>query len=130
MYDFTCEHCDGTVRERRVDREALQSFAEAVFDGTGCADPTVAEICDFMRLTGGPTFMYAEEGSPLSIYQRFAEALAKPRVWSSSVAEAVDEWSIITGGHELLSIEAADTTAGHRTGPLAGRYARGPPSKP
>ena len=24
MYDFTCEHCDGTVRERRVDREALR----------------------------------------------------------------------------------------------------------
>lgn len=24
MYDFTCEHCDGTVRERRVEREALR----------------------------------------------------------------------------------------------------------
>ena len=24
MYDFTCEHCSGTVRERRVDREALR----------------------------------------------------------------------------------------------------------
>jgi YgiT-type zinc finger domain-containing protein len=24
MYDFTCEHCDGTVRERRVAREALR----------------------------------------------------------------------------------------------------------
>jgi YgiT-type zinc finger domain-containing protein len=24
MYNFTCEHCDGTVRERRVDREALR----------------------------------------------------------------------------------------------------------
>lgn len=24
MYDFTCEHCDGTVRERRVDREPLR----------------------------------------------------------------------------------------------------------
>ena len=24
MYDFSCEHCDGTVRERRVDREALR----------------------------------------------------------------------------------------------------------
>lgn len=24
MYEFTCEHCDGTVRERRVDREALR----------------------------------------------------------------------------------------------------------
>ena len=24
MYDFTCEHCGGTVRERRVDREALR----------------------------------------------------------------------------------------------------------
>ena len=24
MYDFGCEHCDGTVRERRVDREALR----------------------------------------------------------------------------------------------------------
>ena len=24
MYDFTCEHCAGTVRERRVDREALR----------------------------------------------------------------------------------------------------------
>jgi YgiT-type zinc finger domain-containing protein len=23
MYDFTCEHCGGMVRERRVDREAL-----------------------------------------------------------------------------------------------------------
>jgi YgiT-type zinc finger domain-containing protein len=24
MYDFACEHCDGTVRARRVDREALR----------------------------------------------------------------------------------------------------------
>ena len=24
MYDFACEHCGGTVRERRVDREALR----------------------------------------------------------------------------------------------------------
>lgn len=24
MYDFSCEHCDGTVRERRVAREALR----------------------------------------------------------------------------------------------------------
>ena len=24
MYDFTCEHCGGRVRERRVDREALR----------------------------------------------------------------------------------------------------------
>lgn len=24
MYDFTCEHCEGTVRERRVEREALR----------------------------------------------------------------------------------------------------------
>ena len=24
MYDFSCEHCSGTVRERRVDREALR----------------------------------------------------------------------------------------------------------
>lgn len=24
MYDFTCEHCDGMVRERRVAREALR----------------------------------------------------------------------------------------------------------
>ncbi len=24
MYDFTCEHCGGTVRERRGDREALR----------------------------------------------------------------------------------------------------------
>ncbi len=24
MYDFTCEHCDGTVRERRIEREALR----------------------------------------------------------------------------------------------------------
>ena len=24
MYDFTCEHCSGAVRERRVDREALR----------------------------------------------------------------------------------------------------------
>lgn len=24
MYDFTCEHCGGTVRERHVDREALR----------------------------------------------------------------------------------------------------------
>ena len=24
MYDFTCEHCAGTVRERRVEREALR----------------------------------------------------------------------------------------------------------
>ena len=24
MYEFTCEHCRGTVRERRVDREALR----------------------------------------------------------------------------------------------------------
>ncbi len=24
MYDFACEHCSGTVRERRIDREALR----------------------------------------------------------------------------------------------------------
>jgi YgiT-type zinc finger domain-containing protein len=24
MYDFTCEHCDGMVRERRVAREAFR----------------------------------------------------------------------------------------------------------
>ncbi len=24
MYNFTCEHCTGTVRERQVDREALR----------------------------------------------------------------------------------------------------------
>jgi YgiT-type zinc finger domain-containing protein len=24
MYDFSCEHCGGTVRERRVEREALR----------------------------------------------------------------------------------------------------------
>jgi len=24
MYDFTCEHCGGTVRQRRVEREALR----------------------------------------------------------------------------------------------------------
>jgi YgiT-type zinc finger domain-containing protein len=24
MYDFTCEHCSGTVRQRRVEREALR----------------------------------------------------------------------------------------------------------
>ena len=24
MYEFTCEHCDGIVHERRVDREALR----------------------------------------------------------------------------------------------------------
>jgi YgiT-type zinc finger domain-containing protein len=24
MYEFSCEHCDGVVRERRVDREALR----------------------------------------------------------------------------------------------------------
>ena len=24
MYDFSCEHCGGIVRERRVDREALR----------------------------------------------------------------------------------------------------------
>ena len=24
MYDFACEHCEGTVRERRVEREALR----------------------------------------------------------------------------------------------------------
>jgi YgiT-type zinc finger domain-containing protein len=24
MYDFKCEHCSGTVRERRSDREALR----------------------------------------------------------------------------------------------------------
>jgi YgiT-type zinc finger domain-containing protein len=24
VYDFQCEHCEGTVRERRVDREALR----------------------------------------------------------------------------------------------------------
>ena len=24
MYDFQCEHCDGKVRERRVEREALR----------------------------------------------------------------------------------------------------------
>lgn len=24
MYDFTCQHCAGTVRERRVEREALR----------------------------------------------------------------------------------------------------------
>jgi YgiT-type zinc finger domain-containing protein len=24
VYEFTCEHCDGFVRERRVEREALR----------------------------------------------------------------------------------------------------------
>ncbi len=24
MYNFSCEHCEGTVQERRVDREALR----------------------------------------------------------------------------------------------------------
>jgi YgiT-type zinc finger domain-containing protein len=24
MYDFHCEHCDGVVRQRQVDREALR----------------------------------------------------------------------------------------------------------
>lgn len=24
MYDFACEHCGGTVREQRVDREAMR----------------------------------------------------------------------------------------------------------
>ena len=24
MYDFTCEHCSGTVRQRRVERDALR----------------------------------------------------------------------------------------------------------
>jgi YgiT-type zinc finger domain-containing protein len=24
MYDFKCEHCDGTVKERRSDREAIR----------------------------------------------------------------------------------------------------------
>ncbi len=24
MYDFSCEHCDGTVRKRQVSREALR----------------------------------------------------------------------------------------------------------
>jgi YgiT-type zinc finger domain-containing protein len=24
MYNFTCEHCEGTVQERRADREALR----------------------------------------------------------------------------------------------------------
>jgi YgiT-type zinc finger domain-containing protein len=24
MYDFKCEHCEGTVRERRFDREAIR----------------------------------------------------------------------------------------------------------
>jgi YgiT-type zinc finger domain-containing protein len=24
MYDFPCEHCDGTVRERRLEREAIR----------------------------------------------------------------------------------------------------------
>ena len=24
MYDFPCEHCEGTVRERRVEREAFR----------------------------------------------------------------------------------------------------------
>jgi len=30
MYDFACEHCGGTVRERRVDREALRHKATFV----------------------------------------------------------------------------------------------------
>ena len=28
MYDFRCEHCDGTVRARRVDREAVPDRLE------------------------------------------------------------------------------------------------------
>ena len=24
MYNFSCEHCDGTVRERRIEREAFR----------------------------------------------------------------------------------------------------------
>jgi YgiT-type zinc finger domain-containing protein len=30
MYGFGCQHCDGTVRERRVDREALRHKGDFV----------------------------------------------------------------------------------------------------
>jgi YgiT-type zinc finger domain-containing protein len=30
MYGFACEHCEGTVRERRVDREALRHKGDFV----------------------------------------------------------------------------------------------------
>lgn len=30
MYDFTCEHCDGAVREQRIDREALRHKGDFV----------------------------------------------------------------------------------------------------
>lgn len=30
MYDFRCEHCAGTVREQRVEREALRHKASFV----------------------------------------------------------------------------------------------------
>ena len=30
MYKVICEHCDGTVRERRVDREALRHKGDFV----------------------------------------------------------------------------------------------------
>ena len=30
MYDFSCEHCDGTVRERHVAREAFRHKANFI----------------------------------------------------------------------------------------------------
>ncbi len=30
MYDFPCEHCSGTVRERRLDREAIRHKSDFV----------------------------------------------------------------------------------------------------
>ena len=30
MYDFPCEHCDGTVRERLLDREAIRHKGDFV----------------------------------------------------------------------------------------------------
>ena len=41
MYDFPCEHCEGTVRERRVQREAFRHK-----DGFVILEDVPVGICD------------------------------------------------------------------------------------
>ena len=52
MYAFTCEHCDGTVRERRVEREALRHKGNFIIledVPVGVCDKCGARYFDFTR---------------------------------------------------------------------------------
>jgi YgiT-type zinc finger domain-containing protein len=44
MYDFSCEHCTGAVRERRVDREAFRHKGSFVI-----LEDVPVGVCDTCR---------------------------------------------------------------------------------